>query len=66
MPDPGLTKHDMLTSQGQNPAKPMEPPCGQARLSRDQPKEPPMKGILAWMIGIPIPVIIVLYLLDVF
>lgn len=26
----------------------------------------PMKGILAWMIGIPIPIIIILYLLDVF
>jgi len=25
-----------------------------------------MKGILAWVIGIPIPIIIVLYLLDVF
>jgi len=25
-----------------------------------------MKGALAWMIGIPIPIIIVLYLLDVF
>ena len=26
----------------------------------------PMKGALAWLIGIPIPIIIVLYLLDVF
>jgi hypothetical protein len=25
-----------------------------------------MKGVLAWMIGIPIPVIILLYLADVF
>jgi len=25
-----------------------------------------MKGILAWLIGIPIPLIIILYLLDVF
>jgi len=25
-----------------------------------------MKGVLAWAIGIPIPIIIVLYLLDVF
>jgi len=25
-----------------------------------------MKGVLAWLIGIPIPIIIVLYLLDVF
>jgi len=25
-----------------------------------------MKGILAWVIGIPIPIIIILYLLDVF
>jgi hypothetical protein len=26
----------------------------------------PMKGILAWLIGIPIPIIILLYLFDVF
>jgi hypothetical protein len=26
----------------------------------------PMKGALAWLIGIPIPIIIILYLLDVF
>ena len=25
-----------------------------------------MKGILAWLIGIPLPIIIILYLLDVF
>jgi len=25
-----------------------------------------MKGILAWMIGIPIPIIILLYILNVF
>jgi hypothetical protein len=25
-----------------------------------------MKGILAWVIGIPIPIIIILYFLDVF
>lgn len=34
-----------------------------------QPKKPgvhPMKGALAWLIGIPIPIIIILYLLDVF
>jgi hypothetical protein len=29
-------------------------------------QETPMKGIIGWMIGIPIPVIILLYLLDVF
>ena len=27
---------------------------------------PPMKGILAWAIGIPIPIIIILYFADVF
>jgi hypothetical protein len=26
----------------------------------------PMKGIAAWLIGIPIPIIIILYLVDVF
>jgi len=25
-----------------------------------------MKGIVAWLIGIPIPIIIILYLVDVF
>jgi hypothetical protein len=25
-----------------------------------------MKGVLAWLIGIPIPIIIILYLVDVF
>ncbi len=28
--------------------------------------EAPMKGILAWIIGIPIPIIILLYLFDIF
>jgi hypothetical protein len=28
--------------------------------------EKPMKGVLAWLIGIPIPIIIILYLVDVF
>ena len=32
----------------------------------NHPKENPMKGALAWLIGIPIPIIIILYLLDVF
>ena len=31
-----------------------------------QPKETTMKGILAWAIGIPIPIIIILYFADVF
>jgi len=29
---------------------------------RSDPKEIPMKGILLWLIGIPIPIIILLYL----
>ena len=39
------------------------PPCV-AFVS--QPKETTMKGILAWAIGIPIPIIIILYFADVF
>ena len=36
-------------------------------LSPDNPlMEATMKGILAWMIGIPIPIIILLYILDIF
>jgi hypothetical protein len=33
---------------------------------RKSPEGKRMKGILAWLIGIPIPIIIILYLLDVF
>lgn len=29
-------------------------------------KETVMKGVFAWLIGIPIPIIIILYLIDVF
>jgi hypothetical protein len=39
------------------------------RRSFPQPqpeRSQPMKGILAWMIGIPIPIIIILYLTHVF
>jgi hypothetical protein len=35
-------------------------------LATKQPGVHPMKGALAWLIGIPIPIIIILYLLDVF
>jgi hypothetical protein len=45
-------------SQGTNP-----PPSA---LQLRSTKELTMKGILAWVIGIPIPIIIILYLLDVF
>lgn len=47
-------------------------PPGNRRADRcvdpptNHPKENPMKGALAWLIGIPIPIIIILYLLDVF
>ena len=30
-----------------------------------QSKEPPMRGILLWLVGIPIPIIILLYLFNV-
>ena len=33
---------------------------------RKQSKDSVMKGIVAWLIGIPIPIIIILYLADVF
>jgi hypothetical protein len=35
-------------------------------LAAEQACEDHMKGILAWLIGIPIPIIIILYLVDVF
>jgi hypothetical protein len=28
-------------------------------------RRPPMKGMMLWMVGIPLPVIVLLYLLDV-
>jgi hypothetical protein len=45
-----------------------EPPAPLVRLNPDATirGETKMKGIFAWLIGIPIPIIIVLYLLDVF
>jgi hypothetical protein len=47
----------------------MEPPPP-ARRSTPNPSRREerfrMKGILAWLIGIPIPIIIILYLTDVF
>ncbi len=42
------------------PAFPLRPATLHAHL------EAPMKGILAWLIGIPIPIIILLYFVDVF
>jgi hypothetical protein len=41
-----------------------EPRPGVHRLQRQE--HTAMKGIFAWMIGIPIPIIIILYLMDVF
>jgi hypothetical protein len=42
-------------------------PGGGVRSGSDSPKgASQMKGILAWMIGIPIPIIIILYLTHVF
>ena len=39
---------------------------GPAFTVRKQSKDSVMKGIVAWLIGIPIPIIIILYLADVF
>jgi hypothetical protein len=41
-------------------------PLGLALLRQPTERSFPMKGILAWAIGIPIPIIILLYLVDVF
>jgi hypothetical protein len=43
-----------------------EPSPRRRRSHRETAQERTMKGILAWLIGIPIPIIIILYLLDVF
>jgi hypothetical protein len=45
----------------------MEPrPAPDVQQPERQPEGTQMKGILAWLIGIPIPIIIILYLIDVF
>ena len=33
--------------------------------TRTQRKETPMRGILLWLVGIPIPIIILLYLFNI-
>ena len=66
------TGHSHGTSLSASP--PPQPPPPERRnrpqLARVavQPatKGTPMRGILAWLIGIPIPIIIILYFLDVF
>ena len=50
----------MDRNEGEPPLRPGVVPA------TNHPKETPMKGALAWLIGIPIPIIIILYLLDVF
>jgi len=50
--------------RGQNQGN--RPPSPRVDRATNHPKESPMKGALAWLIGIPIPIIIILYLLDVF
>ena len=45
---------------------PREPLPTPPRSSPATTGDPPMKGILAWAIGIPIPIIIILYFMDVF
>jgi hypothetical protein len=40
--------------------------AGVGRRNSPEGRRRPMKGILAWLIGIPIPIIIILYLLHVF
>jgi hypothetical protein len=41
-------------------------PTPSALSCQQSTRRHPMKGILAWVIGIPIPIIILLYLTDVF
>lgn len=63
---------NLLTSFAASVARPETAAWGtalpQPALARQQTvkRRHPMKGALAWLIGIPIPIIIILYLLDVF
>lgn len=52
----------IVASRGNRTAFTGVPPGQSQRPEED----PPMKGIAAWLIGIPIPIIILLYLFDVF
>jgi hypothetical protein len=54
-----------LPALGVKNTPPGTPPPSRPFPSGPNPKENPMRGILAWLIGIPIPIII-LYFLDVF
>ena len=47
-------------------SKPGTNPPPPALLFRNNHRSTAMKGILAWAIGIPIPIILILYFTDVF
>lgn len=63
-----LTRPPAQPGQSQRSPSPAKGTGPAATAFPSQPKQRrhPMKGILAWLIGIPIPIIIILYLLDVF
>ena len=50
----------------QRPFSFAEPLPASRRFLSNNVLEVPVKGVLAWLIGIPIPIIILLYLVDVF
>jgi hypothetical protein len=43
-----------------------EPFGGATRCFAGQTREDPMKGIIAWLLGVPVVVIILFYFLDIF
>ena len=56
---PGGQARPCSNPKGTNPPPPAFHFCNNHRST-------PMKGILAWAIGIPIPIIAILYFMDVF
>ena len=56
----GFSRHGVTPSPSEAPAAAERSPW-----TGLQSKEPPMRGILLWLVGIPIPIIILLYLFNV-
>ncbi|HYI84221.1 MAG TPA: hypothetical protein VEX11_13535 [Acetobacteraceae bacterium] len=55
-----FSRHGVTRSRGEAPV-----PAERSPWTGTQSKDPPMRGILLWLVGIPIPIIILLYLFNV-
>jgi hypothetical protein len=57
--------HGSVKTAPPNDAAPLEPNLHHHSLLQKQNVEEDMKGILLWLVGLPIPIIILLYLFHV-